>query len=259
MRTGFFIAFSLISALTADAVSAQAADGETVKIYAAAAVKTALTDIAAEYETATGNTIDVVFDTAGASEQNFRTDRRTALLITTPARIQRAQSEGALASGMSVVLGITVAGIAVPPGSPKPDISSAENLRAALLAAERIAFSDPSRGATVGNHFMGVIEALGVKAEVLAKATLARNGVETMRLVLEEGVDIGITQTAEILQASRNALAGPFPEEFELATAYSLWHRTDISQAAGDFVAMLLSPAGLEKLAAEGLMPAATN
>ena len=259
MKTGWFIALSLASALAAGAASAQAADGETFKIYAAAAVKTALTDIAAEYETATGNRIDVVFDTAGASEQNFRDDEQAALLITTPARIQRAQSEGALAGGTSIVLGITVAGIAVPPGSLKPDISNAENLRAALLAAERIAFSDPSRGATVGNHFMGVIESLGVKDEVLAKAALARNGVETMRLVLEEGVDIGITQSAEILQANRDALAGPFPEEFELATAYALWHRTDISQAAGDFVARLTSPAGREKLAAEGLMPPAAN
>ncbi len=115
-------------------------------------------------------------------------------------------------------------------------------MKAALLSAERIAFSDPSRGATVGNHFMGVIDALGVTDEVLAKATLAPNGIETMRLVLEEGVDIGITQTSEILQADRDALAGPFPGEFELATAYALWHRTTISPAVGDFVAALLSP-----------------
>ena len=71
---------------------------------------------------------------------------------------------------------------------------------------------------------MTVIASLGVQDEVLSKATLARNGVETMRLVLEEGVDIGITQTVEILQANRAALAGPFPGKFELATAYSLWY-----------------------------------
>lgn len=257
MKTGIVAAISLTLAL--GAVSASAAEGQPLKIYAAAAVKTALTDIAIEYEAETGNTLEVVFDTAGASERNFLADPQAELLITTPARIERAQSEGELIGGTSIVLGVTVAGIAVPPGTAKPDISDAEKLRAALLAADRIAFSDPSRGATVGNHFMGVIESLGIRDEVLSKAVLAENGVETMRLVLEEGVDIGITQSAEIMQANRDALAGPFPDEFELATAYSLWHGDNISQIAEDIVARLTSPDGLEKIAAEGLMPPTGN
>lgn len=248
--------FSFFLALTGGAAYSQTT-GETVTVYAAAAVKTSLTEIAADYETATGNTVAVVFDSAGSTLQNFLSDPEAQLLITTPARIQGAESEGALEAGTSIVLGTTVAGIAVPPGSTKPDISTSDALRDALLAADRIAFSDPSRGATVGNHFMTVIEALGVKDEVLAKATLARNGIETMRLVLEEGVDIGITQTVEILQADREALAGPFPEEFELATAYALWHRGNLSPGVMDFVAAMLSPAGREKLAEEGLRPPA--
>ena len=252
MKRRRFIAFSFVSALAAAAAYTQPVTGENVKIYAAAAVKTSLTAIAAEYERTTGNTVTVVFDSAGATQRNFLADPEAVLLITTPARIEQAESEGALQDGTSIVLGTTVA---VPPGSAKPDISSAEQLKAALLAARRIAFSDPSRGATVGNHFMTVIESLGVKDEVLAKATLARNGIETMRLVLEEGVDIGITQTVEILQANRDALAGPFPEEFELATTYSLWHRGNISPAVGDFVAMLIGPDGREKLVEEGLTP----
>ena len=255
MKRRMFIAVSLVLALAAGGAYAQPVNGENLKIYAAAAVKTSLTDIAAEYERTTGNTVSVVFDSAGATQRNFLADPEAVLLITTPVRIEEAESAGGLQDGTSIALGTTVAGVAVPPGSTKPDISNAEMLRAALLAARRIAFSDPSRGATVGNHFMTVIESLGVKDEVLAKATLAPNGIETMRLVLEEGVDIGITQSVEILQANRDALAGPFPEEFELATTYSLWHRRDLSPPVEEFVALLLSPAGREKIAEEGLSP----
>lgn len=259
MKRRRLVDFALVSALASATACTQSVDGEDVKIYAAAAVKTSLTAIAAEYERTTDNTVTVVFDSAGATQRNFLADPEAVLLITTPARIEQAESEGALHDGTSIVLGTTVAGVAVPPGSPKPDISSPEKLKAALLAARRIAFSDPSRGATVGNHFMTVIEALGVKEEVLAKAVLAPNGIETMRLVLEEGVDIGITQTVEILQANREALAGPFPKEFELATTYSLWHRTSISPAVADFVAILMSPASREKFVEEGLMPPAAR
>ena len=237
------------------AASVQLVAGENVKIYAAAVVKSPLTAIAADYEKATGNTVTLVFDTAGATAQKFRADPQAALLITTAALIQDAEATGALRDGTSTPLGSTVAAVAAPPGSAKPDVSSPEKLKAALLAARRIAVSDPARGATVGTHFMKVIEALGVKDEVLRKITFASDGFATMRLVLEEGVDLGVSQSSEILQSNRDAMAGPFPKEFALATEFSLWHRNDISGAVKDFAGVLMGRAGRAKLAAEGVVP----
>jgi len=185
IKARMLIAFLLVSALTAGTASAQQAIGETVKIYAAAVVKTPLTAIAADYEKTTGNTVALVFDTAGATAQKFRADPQAVVLITTVPLIRDAESTGTLRDGISTLLGSTVAAVAVSPKSAKPDVSSPEKLKAALLAAKRIAVSDPARGATVGTHFMKVIEALGVKDEVLRKTTFASDGVATMRLVLE--------------------------------------------------------------------------
>lgn len=226
-----------------------------MKVYAAAVVKIPLDAIAAEYENATGNTVSLVFDTAGATEQRFRADPEAAFLVTTVPLIRNAESTGALRNGTSTLLGSTVAGVAVTPGSKMPDVSTPENLKAALLVARRIAVSDPARGATVGIHFMKVIEALGVKDEVLRKITFAANGLETTRRVVAGEADFGVSQSSEIVQASRDAFAGPFPEEFALATDFSLWHRNDISKAAADLVARLTGPAGREKLAAGGIIP----
>jgi molybdate transport system substrate-binding protein len=259
MKTGTFIVSLFVAALTAGTASAQPVKGENVKIYAAAVAKAPLTAIAADYEKTTGNTVTLIFDTAGATEQRFRADPQAALLITTVPLIRNAESTGALKDGTSTLLGSTVAGVAVPPGSAKPDVSSPEKLKAALLAAKRIAVSDPARGATVGTHFMKVIEALGVKDEVLKKVTFASDGVETMRLVVDGKVDLGVSQSSEIVQASPDALAGPFPKEFALATDFSLWHRNDMSPAVKDFVAVLTGPAGRGKLAAEGVIPPAVR
>jgi molybdate transport system substrate-binding protein len=259
MKARIFIAALLVSALTVDAAMAQPAIGENVKIYAAAVVKTPLTAIASDYEKTTGNKVTIVYDTAGATEQGFRADPEAALLITTVPLINNAENMGALKDGTSTLLGSTVAGVAVPPGSKKPDVSSPEKLKAALLAAKRVAVSDPARGATVGTHFMKVIESLGVKDEVLPKITFATDGVETTRLVLEGKVDIGVSQSSEILQANPDSMAGPFPKEFELATDFSLWHRNTMSPAVKDFVAVLTGPSGRGKLAAEGVMPPAAR
>ena len=259
MKTRMGIALLLVSALTAGIGSAQSAKGENVKIYAAAVAKTPLTAIAADFEKSTGNTVTLVFDTAGATEQRFRADPEASLLITTVPLIRNAESSGALKDGTSTLLGSTVAGVAVPPKSAKPDVSSPEKLKAALLAAKRIAVSDPARGATVGTHFMKVIEALGVKDEVVKKTTFASDGIETMRLVLEGKADIGVSQSSEIVQASPDSLAGPFPKEFALATDFSLWHRNPMSAAVKDFVAVLTGPAGRAKFAAGGVMPPAAH
>jgi molybdate transport system substrate-binding protein len=235
---------------------ASAAAADQLKVYAAAGVKAPFLKLAAAYEAATGHRIAVVFDTAGATNKSFLSDPAAAILITTQPLITEGEKTGRLRDGVSYPLGDTVAGLAAPPGAPKPDISTTAMLRAALLSARRIAFSDPARGATVGTHFLKMIESMGIKDEVLKKATLAQDGVETMRLVLEGQVDLGVTQTSEIVQANRAALVGPFPKEFDLATTYSLWHHTSPSAAIQGFVALLLSPAGRSALADEGLRPA---
>src|SRR5262252_7819126 len=188
MRT-IFLAAVLASALATGAACAQQAKGQAVKVYAAAVAKTPLTAIAAEYESATGNKVSLVFDTAGAAEQKLRADPEATLLITTVPLIRNAENVGALRDGTSIPLGSTVAGVLVTPGSKKPDISTADNLKAALLAARRIAVSDPARGATVGTHFMKVIEALGVKDEVLRKIAFAPDGLETTHRVVTGEAD----------------------------------------------------------------------
>ena len=244
MRTVLSLALALCCAAPAFA--------EDVKVYAAAVVKSPLLKMAAEYEAATGNKVVAVFDTAGATEQKFRADPAAALLVTTETLIGDRIASGTLTDGTTVRLGSVVAGIAVQPGAPKPDISTPEKLKAALLSAPRIAFSDPARGATVGTHFVKVIEALGIKDQVMGKATVAPDGVETMRLVLEKKADLGVSQMSEIVQADKDALVGPFPREFDLSTTFALWHRTNISPAAANFAALLTSAAGHAKLADEG-------
>jgi molybdate transport system substrate-binding protein len=230
--------------------------GEELTVYAAAAVKSPFVKLAEDYKSATGHTVVFVFDTAGATEQKFRADPSAALLITTETLIAERVKSGMLKDGTTRRLGATVAAFAVPPGSPKPDISTPAKLKAALLAARRIAFSDPARGATVGTHFTKVIETLGIKDEVMRKATIAPDGVETMRLVLDKKVDLGVSQMSEIVQANRDALVGPFPSEYDLATTFSLWYRTDVSQAARDFASLVTSAAGQAELAADGFRPA---
>lgn len=239
-------------------MSAQSLRGEEVKVYAAAVVKTPLGVLADDFERTTGAKVSVVYDTAGSTQQRFLADPAAEVLITTVALIRSAEGAGTLRDGVSMPLGRTVAGVAVAPGAPKPDVSTPEALKAAMLAAPRIAVSDPARGATVGIHFMKVIEALGVKDAIVPKIVTARDGVETVRFVIDGKADIGVSQSSEIVQGDPQSFAGPFPQELALTTDFSLWHRRSLSPAAAGLVALLMEPVGQARLAADGVMVAGT-
>lgn len=243
------------TALLAVVMPVVSASAENLTLYAAAGVKSPVEQMAKDFEQSTGQKINLVFDTAGAAEQRFLADPDAAFLVTTQIRISAAEKNGKLKNGVTSPIGDTVGGFAAPPGQPKPDISTPEKLKAALLAARHIAFSDPARGATVGTHFLKVIDALGIKDQVLSKATLAVDGVQTMHLVLDGKADLGVTQLSEIMQADPAALVGTFPKEFDLATRYSLWRRVDASPIANAFAQLITSQKERSKLIAHGLRP----
>jgi molybdate transport system substrate-binding protein len=58
-----------------------------------------------------------------------------------------------------------VSDIAVRAGTPKPDVSTPEALKAALLAAPSLGYADPARGGQGGTHFAKVIEQLGLDGD----------------------------------------------------------------------------------------------
>ncbi len=224
------------------------------RLYAAAGIKLPLIELSQAYQVATGNSILNDFDTAGAAEKKFLADPNASILITTKPRIDKAIAAKLLTNGVAVHLVDTAAGIASSQTN-KPTIRNGNELKTALLNARKIAFSDPARGATVGLHFVKVINELGIANEVMAKAVIARDGLETMRLILDKSVDIGITQMSEVVQADRNTLVGPFPQEFALISNYTLWYKTNQDAGLASFIELLTSARASETFAQHGLVP----
>ena len=224
------------------------------RLYAAAGIKIPLIALSQTYQTESGHSIVNDFDTAGAAEKKFLADPNASFLITTKPRIDKAVASNLLTNGQAIHLVDTAAGIASSQAV-KPVVRNGADLKVALLSAKKIAFSDPARGATVGLHFVKVIRELGIEQEVMAKAVVARDGIETMRLIQSKTVDIGITQMSEVVQADRTTLVGPFPKEFELVSQYVLWYKTTGDAGVDAFVKLLTSARAAGIFAQEGLLP----
>jgi len=173
------------------------------------------------------------------------------VLILTREGLDELVGERAVAAASKVDLARSWVGIAVKAGQPHPDISNAAALRATLLAARSVAYSNI--GAS-GIYFAGLIEKMGIASEINAKATITA-GFTAERLNTGEA-DLAVQQLSELKQVAGNEVVGPIPRELQtpaVFTAGRMASSQKVAQAdailrylASPEVAPVLRESGLE-------------
>jgi molybdate transport system substrate-binding protein len=178
--------------------------------------------LAPRFEAETGCGIDGTFGAVGAMREKLLAGAPADLLILTRTLIAELASQGHAVPGSAVDIGTVATAVAVRSGGAAPALGDAAALRAALRAADEIYFPDP-RQATAGIHFAGVLDRLGITAEVAPRLRTFPNGVTAMRALAasESAHPIGCTQVTEILAVPGVTLVAPLPDPLGLATVYT--------------------------------------
>ena len=190
----------------------------------------------------TGARLQATFGAVGMMKEKLLGGAPCDVLILTQALIDELEQTGRVEPGSAAPLGRVKTGVAVKAGEAQPDVSTADGLRAALLAARGIYFPDPQK-ATAGIHFINVVKKLGILNEVEAALRPFPNGATAraqMAAANEPGL-LGCTQVTEILYTPGVTLVAPLPVEFELATIYTaaLSTRADQPELARRLIAAL--------------------
>jgi molybdate transport system substrate-binding protein len=148
-------------------------------------------------------------------------------------------------------------GVVVKVGTPKPDISSVDAFKKSLLAAKSVAYIDPAAGGSSGIYVSGLLDKLGIGAEVKAKAKLIHGGAVAEHIAKGEA-ELGIHQISEILPVKGIVLVGPLPAEIQNYTVYAagLGANAKEADAAKALLKALSGPAAAEVLKAKGMEPA---
>jgi molybdate transport system substrate-binding protein len=143
-------------------------------------------------------------------------------------------------------------GLAVRAGAARPDISTPEALKHALLATKSIAYT--VTGAS-GLHFADVIERLGIADEVNAKAT-RRDGLAGERAARGD-VDIAVQQISELMQVKGIDIIGPLPDALQKVSVFSAGIFTTAKNTANAaaLIAWLSTPETAAIIKAKGLEP----
>jgi molybdate transport system substrate-binding protein len=229
---------------------AQAAE---IKFLASNAIKSVLEEIAPQFEKASGHKLAITFGSTGNLTAAIDKGTPFDLTVVGSSAIDDLIKQGKLAGPRRDIVRSGI-GVAYRKGAPKPDVSTAAALKAALLSAKSISFN--TQGLS-GSHMLTVIDKMGIAAEVRPKVKVP--AVSAAEDVAKGVAELGMTQVSEILpHAAEGAeLAGPLPAEVQLYTVFAiaLGAKAQQPDAAKALIGFLSAPAVAPVLKAKGLEP----
>jgi molybdate transport system substrate-binding protein len=241
------------------------ADAAEIKILASGALKLALPQLIADFQTSSHDTVSVEYGPAGSIADRIRKGDAADVAIVTRPQLENLESQGKIVPGSRVDIAGIAVGVAIRKGAPKPDIGSVEAFKRALLAARSIGYRDPATGSTSGIFTARMLDELGIAKQLQPKIRLDNsNGdhpEDVFQGLVRGDVEMQIGQITEIVIAPGVELAGPLPAELQKVTmlAAGIVTTSKPPDPAKALVGFLSGPSAAALLQANGFQPAAKN
>ena len=231
-----------------------------LKVLSTTAMKTVFEELSPQFQRATGNRLVVSLGPSLQIETRLADGEAADVAILTTAGAKDMVARGKILAGSLVDIARSSLGVAVQKGAPKPDISSVEAFKRALLAAKSIAVSKPVGGGLSGAHMAKVFKELGIAEAMAAKAKYGVGGPAGLveLIILRGEADIGVQQIAELMGVSGIDIVGPLPAELQSVTPFTAAIPTSAShpEAGRALIDFLATPAAKSVIKAKGLEPA---
>ena len=232
------------------------ASAAEIKVISSNAVKTVLEELGPQFEKSTEHKLVITFGAAVPLKGRIEKGEAFDLAILTTAAIDDLIKQDKLAAATRADLARSGAGVAVKKGAPRPDISTTEAFKRALLAAKSIAYVE--QGGT-GIYLKTLLARLGIADELKAKTKLLPPENPAAHAIANGEAEIGMTQISEILPYAGADLVGPLPPDIQLYTVFSAAVGAGAKQpdTAKALIRFLTAPAAAAVFKIKGLDPPA--
>ena len=246
----------VIAAAVSLAGLAQAAAAE-IKVLTAGAFKEVVVALVPDFEKQTGHKVSVDNGTTGQLTKRINDGEAFDVLVITPAVVDEMIASGKLVAGSRVNLASVGVGVVVKEGAPKPDVSTVEAFKSALLAAKSVAYIDPASGGSSGIYIDKLLDRLGIADQIRPKAKL-KNGGHVADLIVSGEAELGLHQISEIVPVKGVTLVGPLPKEIQNTTTYAagISATAKDKSAADELIKYLSGPDAARVLKSKGMDPA---
>ena len=244
----------LVATITAGVLGlSPAALAVELKVIAGGSMMVSLSALTPEFEKATGHKLSTHFD----STPNIiaRVTSGTPFdVVVVPVDVFRDDGAKArIAPGPTTDIARVGYGVIVRAGTPKPDISTPDAFKSALLAAPSVAFLPAS---AAGAYVTKVFERLGIAEEMKAKTRIQTAPAQIAPAVAKGDAELGVFLT-NVLIAPGVELVGSFPGDLqqELVFTSAIAADTKEADAARALIDYLKTPAAVAVIKAAGMTP----
>ncbi len=255
------LALGIVSAL----LLAGSANAAEVRVMISGGLTAAYKELVPEFERLTGNKVLTAYGPSMGTTVNaipIRLERGEPVdvLIMVGYALGDLVKQGKVVADSRVDLVKSPIGIAVKSGAPKPDISSADAVKRALLATNTIAYSDSASGVYVSTE---MFEKLGI-ADVMKDKARKIPATPVGEIVARGDAEIGFQQVSELLPVQGIDIVGQLPSELQKVTVFSagiasVSKEPDAGKALIKFLASPAASAVIIKSGMEPIPAGATN
>jgi molybdate transport system substrate-binding protein len=228
-----------------------------VKVFSTIGVQAALEELAPKFEQATGSKLNITWATAAILVKRVQAGETADLMVLTKQSLDALTKDNKATAGADAVFASSGMAVVVKKGAPKPDISTPDAFKQALINAKTIAYSDPAAGGASGVYFAKLLERMGIADQMKAKTRHPPPSGNSANLVVAGEADLAIQQEPEVMSVAGIDMVGPLPADLNNITAYAagIGAGSQQADAATALIRFLHSPEAQAVFKAKGLKP----
>lgn len=188
-----------------------------LKLLSSMATRELLSALADRYRDETGR--EVVTEAAGGVDVAKRIEAGEAadVVVLSANAIDKLIVSGKVRAGSRVDLVRSGVSVAVRAGAPKPDISSEEAVKRAVLAAKTLSYSTGPSGVYLEKLF----DRWGILESIQGRIVVPRPGIPVGSLIAKGEVELGFQQLSELMSLPGVDVVGPLPDSIQTITVFS--------------------------------------
>jgi len=201
---------------------ASAAGAVEIKVLISGGFSAALAELKPEFERATGHRLVITRAASMGSApetipSRLQRGEPADVLVMVGDALEELARQGRVAAGTRIDLALSLLGMSVRAGAPKPDIKTVETFKRAMLEAKSVVFSTSASGVYFSSK---LFLQLGIADQMKAKSRSIGN--EPVGPMVARGdAEVALAQISELLPVKGLDYAGPLPSEIQMVTVFS--------------------------------------
>ena len=249
-------ALCLLAILGASSIGSTAL-GADIQVMTGGAPKEVLAVLTPEFEKKTGHKVHFTFAVISAIQQKLSAGEKPDMVLMPVPAIEARVKDGTFRGDARAALGTVRIGLVVRDGAKKPDISTLDSFKQAVLAAKSVVHSNPAATPS-GGHLAKVWEQLGIADAMKPKLTFSNALDGGVALITKGQAEIGLYPLSEIIAEKGVTVVGLIPRDVQLNTVYgaAVLTANGAPEPATAFVKFLADPANAKHWKEAGFEPA---